>query len=100
MSARGDRGYPSVSDECDRGSVMGSRSRVRSGWRAVAGVAAVLCVGIVPMVVAAAPPAAATTPSWHAAGSVDEAWLTGATPGARVVLHRDGAKVAVAGNPG
>ena len=79
---------------------MGSRIIARSGWRVAVGLAAGLCVGMVPVVVTAAPEAAASAPALHAGGSVDEAWLTGAAPGAHVVLHRNGAKVAVAGNPG
>ena len=60
----------------------------------------VLSTGLVPTFVCTAVPAGATTPMLHAGGSVDEAWLTGATPHAHVVLHRNGTTVAVASNPG
>ena len=66
---------------------------------AVAGIA-MGTLGIAPALVASAPDAGATAPvHLHAGGSVDEAWLTGASPGERVTLHRNGAKVSVAGNP-
>ena len=77
---------------------MGSRRG--TGLRAIAGLLATLCVGLVPTLVVAAAPSGAAVPALHAGGSVDEAWLTGATAGARVVLHRNGATVTVAGNPG
>ena len=79
---------------------MSGQRRVISGWRAVIGTIAILSAGLVPTLLSTAPPAGATTPMLHAGGSVDEAWLTGATPGAHVVLQRNGTKVAVAGNPG
>src|SRR5471032_2695873 len=43
---------------------------------------------------------AAGTPTLQANGSVDEAWLTGATPGDSIVLKRDGARVDNSTNPG
>ena len=100
MSDRGEPGDPVVTDECIRGNVMGSRNRTRPGWRAVVGIAAALSVGVLPLLVTTAPPAGATEPALHAGGSVDEAWLTGAPPDTHVVLHQNGTKVAVAGNPG
>ena len=52
-------------------------------------------------------PASAGTTSVHGPasvlrgnGSVDEAWLTGAAPGDRITLLRDGAPVANPDNPG
>ncbi len=55
-------------------------------------------VAVGPVAVTAAGASAAT--ALQGRGSVDEAWLTGAHPGNRIVLMRNGSPVAVAGNPG
>jgi uncharacterized protein len=51
-----------------------------------------------PIAVNAAGASAAAT--LQGRGSVDEAWLTGARPGDRIALMRNGSAVAVTGNPG
>ena len=75
--------------------------RSTSWGRAVAGIAGALCVGLVPTLVAVAPPAGATlTPALQSGGSVDEAWLTGARAGDSVTLLQNGTPVANPANPG
>ena len=79
---------------------MRNRNRVMSWRHAVAGVTAAMCVGLVPTLVAVAPPAGATSPSsMQSGGSVDEAWLTGAGPGDAVTLLQNGFPVLAPGNP-
>ena len=56
-------------------------------------------LGVVAPTLGSATPAGAAA-GLHGGGSVEEAWLTGATPGDRIVLVRDGHPVAVSGNPG
>ncbi len=77
---------------------MHSRSRSTSWRRAVTGVA-VACVGLVPVLVAVAPPAGAGT-ALHFGGSVDEAWLTGAGAGDAITLLQNGSPVENPANPG
>lgn len=79
---------------------MRSRNRSTSRGRAVAGIAVALCVGLVPTLVATAPDAGATAPSVQGRGSVDEAWLTGATPGDSITLLQGGTPVSNPDNPG
>ena len=79
---------------------MQSTVRHRVTRRALAGGLVVVCLVTVSLA-AGRPAGAVATPSGlHAGGSVDEAWLTGAGAGDEVVLHRNGAQVKVAGNPG
>ena len=70
--------------------------RGRASW--AAGIV-LLAAGILPAITAGAP-AAHATGSLQGNGSVDEAWLTGATPGDSITLLQGGNPVAVAGNPG
>ena len=90
----------------ERGRAVSSRVGRRVGWRArkTAPVACSLALigflGVLVPAVASAPPVGATAVGLHGGGSVEEAWLTGAGPGDRIDLVRDGRSVAVAGNPG
>ena len=71
----------------------------RSGAVLVAGAA--LCLGLTALMpgnVAATVTAGAR--SLHSSGSIDEAWLTGATPGDRLTLLHYGSVVSNPGNPG
>ena len=62
---------------------------------------AVTCMGIGPALVAEVQPAAATSSSGlQGGGSIDEAWLTGATPGDSITLNQNGSPVANPANPG
>ena len=72
------------------------RSRSRASW--LVGLLA-LGMGLVPAVTAGAP-AASASGGLQGSGSVEEAWLTGATPGDSITLLRDALPVAVTGNPG
>jgi hypothetical protein len=71
--------------------------------RVVVGVS-IAWLGVVPSVMANATPAAAapiaTGTGLHGNGSVEEAWLTGAGAGDRVVLLRHGSRVSNPANPG
>jgi predicted acyl esterase len=56
-------------------------------------------LGVVAPTLGSVTPAGAAA-GLHGGGSVEEAWLTGAAPGDRIDLVRDGHLVAVTGNPG
>jgi len=61
----------------------------------------VACLGLGPALVVGVPPAAASGGAGlQGNGSVDEAWLTGATPGDAVTLLQNGSPVVNASNPG
>lgn len=70
--------------------------KLRARGSLAAGVVAI-GLGFLP-VVSGAPPAAASG-SLQFGGSVDEAWITGATPGDSVTLLQNGSPVSVTGNP-
>ncbi|MGA2522237.1 MAG: CocE/NonD family hydrolase, partial [Acidimicrobiales bacterium] len=59
----------------------------------------VLVFSVVPAVIAGAP-AASASGSLQGNGSVEEAWLTGATPGDSITLLQNGSAVANSANPG
>ncbi len=80
---------------------MGNRNRRTPAGRALAAAVAALFVGLVPALVAVAPPAGAVaSSSLRGRGSVDEAWLTGAGAGDTITLERDGRPVHNPANPG
>ncbi len=90
---------------------MGTQTQrtMTSRWTSIRRTAGLVSVASVLMATTAlsAGSAAAVTasgtsspPALTGNGSVEEAWLTGATPGDRITLLRHGAAVAVAGNPG
>ncbi len=61
----------------------------------------VVCAGLAPALVTGVPPAAASGGAGlQGNGSVDEAWLTGATPGDAITLLQNGTPVVNAANPG
>jgi predicted acyl esterase len=72
--------------------------------RAALVAAVAVCVGIGPMTAGAAgsatPPASPISPTLQGQGSVDEAWLTGASPGDHIVLKQLGTPVSNPANPG
>ena len=89
---------------------LGRGNIVRRRWQNAkhlfaALVTAALCLALSPAVAGASATgggtgAPGTTVSLAGNGSVDEAWLTGGSPGDQVTLVRDGSVVAVSGNPG
>ncbi len=62
--------------------------------------AATVCLGITSGATGAAAPVGAHPLGLQGSGSVDEAWLTGATPGDRIALLRSGSAVVNPANPG
>ena len=105
LTSSRDRGphYAGVGD-------LGTGNIVRRRWQNakhlfVALVTAALCLALSPAVAGASATgggtgAPGTTVSLAGNGSVDEAWLTGASPGDQITLMRHGSVVAVSGNPG
>lgn len=101
-----------------RGSAMPSRNRRTSWGHLAVAVVSALSVGLVPTLVAVAPPAGGAHRSdgtavpqsvrtdgviasaLRAGGSIDEAWLTGAGAADAVTLLRNGTTVANPANPG
>ncbi len=72
-------------------------------FKAVLATAVAISVAIGPLASGAAGAAGSTSPvsaTLQGRGSVDEAWLTGANPGDRIVLERRGATVSNPANPG
>ncbi len=67
---------------------------------ALAVVTAVLCVGVAPTLVATTTPAGASPAGLSGSGSIDEAWVTGATPGDSITLLQNGTAVSSPDNPG
>jgi uncharacterized protein len=83
---------------------VGRRDRIATYLVSLLAVAA-FCLALSPAVASASPIAAETSSPDTAAtlagnGSVDEAWLTGASPGDQITLMQNGSAVVVAGNPG
>jgi hypothetical protein len=76
---------------------MRSNGRIRSVAVAVL-VVATIGAGISPMVAGVA--GATTTPTLQGRGSIDEAWLTGASPGDHITLMQHRAAVVNQANPG
>ena len=72
----------------------------RTSWGRMVATVTVACLGLAPMFVAGGTPAGAAAPQLTGRGSVDEAWLTGATPGDAVTLLQNGSPVANTANPG
>jgi hypothetical protein len=66
----------------------------------VAAAAAVLCAAAALPLASGSSTAGATAPGLAGNGSVDEAWVTGATPGDALTLLKDGSPVASPANPG
>src|SRR5580658_2597807 len=80
-----------------RGGTMRKHPARSSWWIGLLAGCLILGPGLVAGTVRAG---AATGATLQAQGSVDEAWLTGATPGDRITLMRKGEPVINAGNPG
>jgi hypothetical protein len=60
-----------------------------------------ICLGLGPVIMVGATPASASGSSGlQGNGSIDEAWLTGATPGDSITLLQNGTPVVTSANPG
>ena len=74
--------------------------RIRCAWIFVVLPLTVLGTGLMLVPSTAVAGATGSAPGLHGRGSIDEAWLTGARPGSRLTLLRNGAPVPNAANPG